>query len=223
MDWISAAIGGVGILLSAFIASITATWVVGSKMTTRDELEDLDRSLTSRLDKGMHDYGEALAAIRQKIEQVEMYMRDHYADVDTCVRIETDLTDVRRRLESLPGVLVKVDTLWSFVIDRGKLEAKDRGFMQSNSPLTLTEAGKRAIAPILPTVTDFCKEHPEMSTMNEDELASLLVKQFEPQLVKEVCEPNHIYLGACIVLLMEALRVTNVIHHRGTHENVHSD
>jgi hypothetical protein len=216
--WFSVVAELAGIAATAFIAAISATWIVGSKMATRKEVADLDKRLVAALDKGMHDYGESLAAIRQKIEQVELWVRDNFIPKDdireSLSRLNAEVDDLGDRLEPLPGVLVKVDTLWSFVIDRGRLEARDKGYMEKNSPLILTEAGIKAVEPIMPVIVEFCQTHPGIGEMEEDELASTLVKYFEQKLLDEVCEPSHIYLGACIVMLIEALKMRNIVRLR---------
>jgi hypothetical protein len=217
--WFSLLADLAGFALSAFIAAVSATWIVGSKMATRREVADLDKRLVGSLDKGMHDYGESLAAIRQKIEQVELWVRDSFIPRDdireSFSRLNAEVDDLSNRLEPFAGVLVKVDTLWSFVIDRGRLEARDKGYMEKNSPLILTEAGIKAVEPIMPVVIEFCRSHPGIDKMGEDELASTLVKYFEQKLLDEVCEPSHIYLGACIVMLIEALKMRNIIKRNG--------
>jgi hypothetical protein len=220
--WFSAVTDIAGLVLSAVIAAITATWVIGRNMSTRKEVSEFVDKFERDLEKGMHDYGESLAAIRQKIEQVELWVRDSFIPKDTVresiSRLNAEVDGLGDRLEPLAGVLVKVDTLWSFVIDRGRLEARDRGYMEKNSPLVLTDAGMRAVEPIMPVVTEFCLSHPGINAMSEDELASTLVQYFEKKLIEEVCEPSNIYLGACIVMLIEALKMRNIIRRNGRDE-----
>ena len=80
------------------------------------------------------------------------------------------------------------------------------------NPLILTDAGLRAVAPILPEVKAFCESHPSLVAMSESDLEMELVRTFRQRLLEEVCEPNKIYMGACIVMLIEALRLEKVIH-----------
>ena len=217
--WFSVLADLAGLALSAVIAAISATWIVGRNMSTRREVGDLGKKFDRDLEKGMRDYGESLAAIRQKIEQVELWVRDRFIPKDdvreSISRLNAEVDNLGARLEPLAGVLVKVDTLWSFVIDRGRLEARDRGFMEKNSPLILTDAGIRAVEPIMPVVTEFCLSHPGIADMTEDQLASTLVQYFEKKLIEEVCEPSNIYLGACIVMLIEALKMRSIIRRNG--------
>ena len=218
--WFSVLSDLAGFALTAVIAAISATWIVGRNMSTRKEVADFAKKFDRDLEKGMHDYGESLAAIRQKIEQAGtlgsrsiIYQKDDVRE--SISRLNTETDDVNRRLEPLAGLLVRVDTLWSFVIDRGRLEARDRGFMEKNSPLILTDAGIKAVAPIMPVIIDFCVTHPGIGEMTEDQLASTLVQYFEKKLIEEVCEPSNIYLGACIVMLIEALKMRNIIRRDG--------
>lgn len=75
----------------------------------------------------------------------------------------------------------------------------------------LTDRGKQAIAPIVPEVVQFCRQHPELSHLTISEIEIELARVFQHKLAEEVCEPNHIYMGACMVLLIEALKLEQII------------
>jgi hypothetical protein len=101
--------------------------------------------------------------------------------------------------------------MWEFTMDRARLEAKERGFMVKNSPLTITEKGLTALIPIMPAVREFCENNPGIVKLQEDDLELILARTFRHRLSEEVCEPNGIYMGACLVMLIEALRLENII------------
>ena len=196
------AIGLGAVVVTVFISSITATWIVARKMGDRASkhalttglsalqielstgLEKLRSSLSNKIDQSEVDCGKAIESIRGKVGEIDV---------------------------KLATAAVKTDTMWDFMMDRARLEARERGFVVKNSPLVLTEQGLAAIAPILPAVRAYCEEHPDIAMMSIYELEIELAKTFRHRLLEEVCEPNHIYMGACLVMLIEALRLEQII------------
>ena len=213
-EWILVVLTAVGMVVGAATSAILTSWILSSKLSNRPTFRQVKESLdgvNGRTNKAEHDYGESLRAIRTKVEQVEFWARDNLSTKAEVADNRQILRDINKRLEDLPSVVTKVDTMWDFIMDRARLEATQCGFMQRESPLTLTEQGKLAIAPFLPEVKEFCKHLPNLGTISENELELELARKFRQKLLEEVCEPNNIYMGACIVILIEALRLERVV------------
>ena len=135
---------------------------------------------------------------------MRLWARDHLAERHRVQALEELVKDYS-------GLVVKVETTWDFIMDRARIEARQGGYVKRESPLVLTERGKQAIAPIVPEVAQFCRQHPEFNGMSISQLEIELARVFRHKLAEEVCEPNHIYMGACMVLLIEALKLEHVI------------
>ena len=190
--------------VTVLIAIATATWTVSRGSPTRQDLQAVNKALSERIDQATHDYGETVHALRRKIEEVELWSRDKLAEKHRVAAIEELIRDYS-------GLVVKVETTWDFIMDRARIEARQGGFVKRESPLMLTELGKQAIAPIVPEVVQFCRQHPEFNNMSISQLEIELARVFRHKLAAQICEPNHIYMGACMVLLIEALKLEHVI------------
>lgn len=214
IEWWTIGIAVVTFLFGILTAAITATWILGrstGNAITQKDLTTFDTLVRELIKDAGRDFGETVTAIRKKVEEVEIWVRDHRADKNDVDDNSRSIREITKRLEQLSAITVKVDTMWDFMMDRAKVEATLRGLMKHESPLTLTPEGRRIIEPLLPEVTEFCHNHPNLNQMTEDELEIELAHTFRQRLLEEVCEPNGIYMGACIVMLMEALRLEKVI------------
>ena len=141
------------LVFTAISSAIVAAYVVGKALgkgevkvgpTPEDlrrvqaefenDLRDIRVELIEKLDRECHNYGEAISAIRTKIEQFELWSRDNLAcqpELNDAIAV---VREINRRLEQLAGLTVKVDALWDFMMDRAKIEAQQRGFMKRGSP-----------------------------------------------------------------------------------------
>lgn len=210
MDWVSPAAAIVAVIVAGVSGIMNATWRVSQRTTGFVSRKEQSDAITLATD----NIGEALRGIRTQFEilerdfkKAELWNRDNLVSRNDFSK--TDLSEIKERL----GVIeLKANTTWNFIMDRAAIEARERGWMVKKSPLTLNEEGLAAIAPILPTVKAWCNTRPEITSMTKDELEVTLASVFRDQLREEICEPNGIYMGACIVILIEALRLEKVIH-----------
>lgn len=115
-------ITGAGLLLSCVVAVATATWVLArsdrkvyAKVDTdikkiREELTSLEVRFDSRVGESLHDFGEAMAAIRQKVTDVELWSRDHLVSKHTFTSVIADLKSSWERFQDkLDGRLDRLD------------------------------------------------------------------------------------------------------------------
>ena len=213
-EWVLVVLTAVSMVVGTVISAITTSWILSSKLSNRPTFHQVKEGLgevTERVHRDSDNYGEALRAVRTKIEQFELWVRDHLAEKQALKNLETDVRGLNQKLEVLSPITVKVDTMWTFMMDRGGVEAMMRGYMRRESPLALTDEGKKLIAPLIPEIRQFCLDHPEVITLPISDLEFKLANQFRDRLIAEICEPNHIYMGACIVMMMEALRLEKII------------
>jgi hypothetical protein len=99
---------------------------------------------------------------------------------------------------------VKVDTMWQFTMRRAVSEAVSGELMVRNSPLEITAKGYAAILPL----ADDLAKHFKLAalTLEDNDLALEIERAFGERILLEVCIPNNLALGACLLLAIEAVR-----------------
>lgn len=72
-----------------------------------DKIDELALNLNDRMDRRSREDGDGLNAIRQKITEVELFMRDHFVRAPeftaTMSEIKSELIRIREKLEQRPG------------------------------------------------------------------------------------------------------------------------
>ena len=104
---------------------------------------------------------------------------------------------------------VKVDTMWSFTMRRATSEALQNELMTHNSPLEITAKGYEFIRPMAPELFDYYKA--SAGQMKDEDLALAITRDFGDRLLKEVCIPNDLLYGECLILAIEAVRKNGTI------------
>ncbi len=100
---------------------------------------------------------------------------------------------------------VKVDTMWSFMMRRAVSEAVNNDLMQYNSPLEITAKGYSCIEPLAQELWKYYQ--PKLANkLNDADLALIIEHDFGERLLKEICIPNNLLFGECIILAIEAVR-----------------
>lgn len=101
---------------------------------------------------------------------------------------------------------VKVETMWGFLMKRAIIEGIDRGLMTVNSPVRLEPHSSEMLIHLAEELREFKKKN---SNLREADLALEIEKQFGDRLVHEVCIPNSISFGVCLLI---ATAVANNAH-----------
>lgn len=99
--------GGVALatlVLSFIMSAITGTWILGksrNKLTEKiDEARlELERKINDETDVAVHDFGETVAAIRQKMTDMELWNRDTFVTKSTFNVIMQQIRSDTERLE----------------------------------------------------------------------------------------------------------------------------
>jgi len=116
------------------------------------------------------------------------------------------LDELDRRLVAIE---VKVDTMWMFTLRRGQSEAIVDKLMKQNSPLVVTEKAYQLIKPMIPDLQALYERYAKGKTeIDEAELALVIEQELGDRILQEICIPNHLYLGACLVIAVEAAKGT---------------
>lgn len=97
------------LIVSTIAIIIAGVWKLGS---VRDELKDvinanrqeLEKKLDEETDTVRHEFGETISALREKLTQVELYIRDNYVSKNSfntvLERILAELKSVSDRFEN---------------------------------------------------------------------------------------------------------------------------
>jgi len=99
---------------------------------------------------------------------------------------------------------VKVDTMWSFTMKRAISEAVNNDLMKLNSPIEITSKGFSYIQPMAQELWDYYQN--KLGKLSDEDLALDLERNFGERLLKEVCIPNDMLYGECVMLAVEAVR-----------------
>lgn len=91
---------------------------------------------------------------------------------------------------------LQVDTLWSFLVRRGQAEAVRTGIATLNSPIVMGEEAKGWMVHMAPELREL---RIKLGTkINDEQLAFEIEKVFGERILKEVCIPHGLMLGACL-------------------------
>ena len=112
---------------------------------------------------------------------------------------------------AIASIQVKVDTMWLFTLRRGTGEAVMQGFATINSPIVFTVEAGEIINPMICTLQML---YHDLAPINDDDLAVEIEQAFGEQLLKDICIPNKMSMGACLVLAVAAAKgEVSAIHH----------
>lgn len=99
--------GGVALatlVLSFIMSAISGTWILGksrTKLTEKiDEIRlELERKIDQETDIAVHDFGETVSAIRQKMTDMELWNRDTFVTKATFNLVAAQNRDFWQRFE----------------------------------------------------------------------------------------------------------------------------
>ncbi len=105
----------------------------------------------------------------------------------------------------LTTIEVKVETIWSFLMKRALSEALIQGVATRNSPVRVTDDAKRWMTPLMPAIRDFYAKLGRRN-ITDAELALEIERRFGDRILHEVCIPHGLYMGACLLIAVQALK-----------------
>jgi hypothetical protein len=105
----------------------------------------------------------------------------------------------------ITSLQVKVDTIWSFLMKRALSEALVQGVATRNSPVRVTDEAKQWMSDLIPPIRDFCARLGRRNITDND-LAIEIERRFGEQILNEVCIPHGLYMGACLLIAVQAVK-----------------
>jgi len=120
-----------------------------------------------------------------------------------CISLLYTFTVVTNKISKME---VKVDTLWEFLLRRGRVEAIEKGIGEMHSPLEYTEEIKDWACKL--ELGKKIKEHCSSlkDKTKDSEMAYEIEKKFGEDIVLNVCIPKKISMGACLVLAVDLVK-----------------
>lgn len=112
--------------------------------------------------------------------------------------------NMRLHERELAEIKIKVETMWNFLLKRGVAEGVNNGMLTMNSPVRLTPESARVMEHMAAELTAFRDE--KFPAADEKLLALEIEKAFGDRLVKEVCVPNNISYGVCLLIATAVAR-----------------
>lgn len=104
----------------------------------------------------------------------------------------------------LASLQVKVDTMWEFTLRRGAAEAVIHGAATLNSPFCMTAKGYAIIQRMEMELHEFYKTLD--LKINDAELILKIEQKFGDKITRDVCIPNQIFFGACLILAAQVAK-----------------
>lgn len=107
-------------------------------------------------------------------------------------------SNLRVNEREIAEIKIKVETMWNFLLKRGAAEGVNNGMLTFNSPLRLTPESAAVMEHMAAELRAFRDQ--KFPAADEKLLALEIEKQFGDRLVKEVCIPNNISYGVCLLV-----------------------
>lgn len=109
------------------VAQARSEWdgKLGTALEAQSKIQaQWQRETNAEIKGAIYDFGETGRAIREKISQVELFMRDNYIKRDSFYHGLTELaSNVKILSENLDGRLIRMENK----IDEGRQSQRDRG------------------------------------------------------------------------------------------------
>lgn len=101
----------------------------------------------------------------------------------------------------------KVDTMWEFQMRRAVSEGVKQGVLRRNSPIALDENAKQWMSGLAGQLRTFYARQGRRLT--EADLALEIERRFGDRILHEVCIPNGLFQGSCLVIAMQIAKEVN--------------
>lgn len=99
---------------------------------------------------------------------------------------------------------VKVDTMWAFQMRRSISESVQKGVATMNSPVKVTPEAKAWFETLRAELQAFYAKLGRKLTAHE--MALEIERRFGDRMLKEVCIPQGLYEGVCLLIAMEVAK-----------------
>lgn len=113
---------------------------------------------------------------------------------------------------------VKVDTIWSMFLKRGVVEGVTNSLLSVNSPIRLINNSGKLLESMAGELREFHEKN--CKGKSEADTALAIEKEFGSRLVKEICIPNKISFGVCILIAVAIAKnvetLTEILDHNVT-------
>lgn len=112
--------------------------------------------------------------------------------------------NLRIQEREIAEIKIKVETMWNFLLKRGAAEGVNNGMLTMNSPLRLTPESAKVMEHMEAELRAFRDD--KFPDADEKRLAMEIENKFGDRLVKEVCIPNNISYGVCLLIATAVAR-----------------
>lgn len=104
-------IATISLVFNIIVAAVGLTWGVGKvRLAVRDEIEKHKDRVNSEVKSLRSETGEMGAALRQKVTEVELFVRDNFIHKDTFTRFADSVTElIRQSLEKIDKRLDRME------------------------------------------------------------------------------------------------------------------
>jgi hypothetical protein len=209
-------IGAVATLLTSVVS---VTWRIGTLKSDLEGKADsvgrlilekemaIKAMISTQVDVVQRNAGESIAALRQKIVEVELWGRDNFVrrgefqNVVDALPISAEATrlEFKKIGEELTAIRFKAETMWAFQMRRAVSEVVTTGVGKMESPIKFSEMAIRSMGPIKHDLIGlYARKRPT------DDLLFLLdiEAEFGSRLLERVCIPYGLSHGACLLLAL---------------------
>jgi hypothetical protein len=98
---------------------------------------------------------------------------------------------------------VKVEKIWNCLMKRAMSEAIVQGIAVHNSPVRITDETKRWMSDLIPPIKEFYVKLARRE-ITDAELVLEIERRFGERILNEVCIPHGLYMGACLLIAIQA-------------------
>lgn len=116
---------------------------------------------------------------------------------------------------------VKVDTIWGMFLKRGVVEGVTNSLLAVNSPIRLINNSGKLLESMAPELQAFYEKN--CKGKSEADIAIAIEKEFGTRLVTEICIPNKISFGVCILIAVAIAKnvetLTEILDHNVTEKH----
>lgn len=100
---------------------------------------------------------------------------------------------------------VKVDTMWDFQMRRAVTEGVRKGVIKMNSPISITDKARASMENLTSDLRQFYSTFYGRSIPERD-LWVAIEREYGDRILREVCIPNGLDHGACIIIALAVAR-----------------
>lgn len=144
----------------------------------------------------IQDVGVIFAICATLASMLYTYLKTQHSD-------EERITALELRFEAYA---VKIDTTWDFLIRRSIAEATAKGLGTLNSPLIIDDEARALFSEPLQNSLRAWFEALARPNISDRDLFIEIERVFGDQILQEVCNPNKLNSGECILIAVSIVR-----------------